>query len=69
MSGFTDSLWFMLGVMAIMVAVAIRIARKSCEHKWAELDVIKVFEGGARPVERIYVLRCEHCGDIRKRRV
>lgn len=58
------------GVAALLVGLAYRVARKPCSHMWktdATFDVL--YQGKALPQHIDYVLRCEHCGEIQKRRI
>lgn len=46
-----------------------------CQHKWVELKTIKVYDSDIEqpsnklPVYLKFILKCEHCGDIRVKKI
>jgi hypothetical protein len=42
-----------------------------CRHKWIEREIVSVFDEGSDKYPKRYeiVLKCEHCGDIKVKRV
>jgi hypothetical protein len=61
--------WPMLGLFAVLCAVAYRIAT-GCRHQWETMRVAKVMADGYKiPFAFDYELRCTKCGSVKKKRV
>lgn len=42
---------------------------KSCEHHWEHMETLEITDKFQRPTEKIYILRCSKCGEVKQVRV
>lgn len=58
---------FLIVVLLIVLSVLRYKQMKSCKHKYKLYKEIEVMRKGLEyPINRQYVLQCEHCGEIKK---